>query len=80
MLAPMLLAERMDCLVALGCVDAVVAFDENTSEVLLRRLAPHISAVAKGPDYAGRAVPSAGLEVMIARPGRFARHTSDPVV
>jgi rfaE bifunctional protein nucleotidyltransferase chain/domain len=40
--------ERAALLSALGCVDAVVAFDEDTPEAVLRRLRPHVWA--KGGD------------------------------
>ncbi|MBX3355379.1 MAG: bifunctional heptose 7-phosphate kinase/heptose 1-phosphate adenyltransferase [Phycisphaeraceae bacterium] len=43
------LAERMEMLEALSCVDLVVPFVEPTAEVLLRRLRP--DTYAKGGDY-----------------------------
>jgi len=43
------LARRMRILAALACVDAVVAFGENTPEKLVSRLKPDI--MVKGGDY-----------------------------
>jgi bifunctional ADP-heptose synthase (sugar kinase/adenylyltransferase) len=40
---------------ALGCVDAVMVFEEDTPERALRRLRPHIWA--KGGDYEGVGLP-----------------------
>jgi rfaE bifunctional protein nucleotidyltransferase chain/domain/rfaE bifunctional protein kinase chain/domain len=48
-------ADRAAVLEALGCVDAVVCFDEPTPEAVLRRLRPDV--FAKGGDYAGRDLP-----------------------
>jgi D-beta-D-heptose 7-phosphate kinase/D-beta-D-heptose 1-phosphate adenosyltransferase len=48
-------ADRAAVLRALGCVDAVVGFDEPTPEALLRRLRPDV--FAKGGDYADRDLP-----------------------
>ncbi|MBI4229487.1 MAG: adenylyltransferase/cytidyltransferase family protein [Planctomycetes bacterium] len=43
------LAERMELLAALSCVDYVTSFDEPTAGVVLRLLRPHVHA--KGTDY-----------------------------
>jgi len=51
--------ERAALLAALGCVDAVVAFEEDTPEALLARLRPDVWA--KGGDYAGAPLPEAAL-------------------
>jgi D-beta-D-heptose 7-phosphate kinase/D-beta-D-heptose 1-phosphate adenosyltransferase len=47
--------DRASVLAALGCVDAVVVFDEATPEQALGRLRPHVWA--KGGDYAGETLP-----------------------
>jgi D-beta-D-heptose 7-phosphate kinase / D-beta-D-heptose 1-phosphate adenosyltransferase len=52
-------ADRVAVLEALGCVDAVVAFDERTPEAVLRRLRPDV--FAKGGDYALADLPEAAL-------------------
>ena len=54
--------ERATLLAALGCVDAVVIFDEDTPEAALRLLQPDIHC--KGADYAppsGKPIPEAEL-------------------
>jgi rfaE bifunctional protein nucleotidyltransferase chain/domain len=51
--------DRATVLRALGCVDGVVIFDEETPAAALERLRPHIWA--KGADYAGRELPEAGV-------------------
>lgn len=52
-------ADRAAVLSALGCVDAVVVFDEDTPEALLGRLRPDV--FAKGGDYAVADLPEARL-------------------
>lgn len=52
-------ADRARVVSALGCVDAVVVFDEDTPESVLRRLRPDVWV--KGGDYAGAELPEAGL-------------------
>ena len=52
-------ADRAAVLLALGCVDAVVLFDEDTPLPLLDRLRPDV--FAKGADYAVADLPEAGL-------------------
>ena len=49
------LAERMQMLLALEVVDAVVGFDEDTATELVRDLRPCV--YVKGADYAGKDVP-----------------------
>ena len=49
------LAERMELVAALGCVDWVLPFEEDSVEGLLRALRP--SAHAKGTDYTVESVP-----------------------
>jgi rfaE bifunctional protein nucleotidyltransferase chain/domain/rfaE bifunctional protein kinase chain/domain len=57
---PLVRAEdRVRVLEALGCVDAVVEFDDDTPEAVLRRLRPDVWA--KGGDYAGADLPEAAL-------------------
>jgi rfaE bifunctional protein nucleotidyltransferase chain/domain/rfaE bifunctional protein kinase chain/domain len=51
--------ERADVLLALGCVDAVVPFEEETPCALLERLRPDLWV--KGGDYAGRRLPESEL-------------------
>jgi rfaE bifunctional protein nucleotidyltransferase chain/domain/rfaE bifunctional protein kinase chain/domain len=50
-------SERSALLSALGCVDAVVVFDEDTPGTVLRRLRPHVWA--KGGDYRAVEMPEA---------------------
>ncbi|MGK5533577.1 D-glycero-beta-D-manno-heptose 1-phosphate adenylyltransferase [Streptomyces sp. URMC 129] len=50
-------ADRIRVLAGLGCVDAVVEFDEDTPEALLRRLRPDVWV--KGGDYSVRDLPEA---------------------
>lgn len=63
------LATRATMMAALGAVDAVVAFDEDTPEQLISALLPHV--LVKGGDYTaeqvagGQAVRAAGGEVRI---------------
>jgi rfaE bifunctional protein nucleotidyltransferase chain/domain/rfaE bifunctional protein kinase chain/domain len=52
-------ADRAAVLEALGCVDAVVPFDERTPEAVLRRLRPDV--FAKGGDYALADLPESAL-------------------
>lgn len=49
------LAERMELVAALACVDWVTWFDEDRVETLLRRLRPAMHA--KGTDYTEESVP-----------------------
>jgi rfaE bifunctional protein nucleotidyltransferase chain/domain len=50
-------ADRVRVLAALGCVDAVVVFDEPTPLAVLDRLRPHV--FAKGGDYRAADLPEA---------------------
>jgi D-beta-D-heptose 7-phosphate kinase / D-beta-D-heptose 1-phosphate adenosyltransferase len=52
-------ADRAAVLEAIGCVDAVVAFDEPTPEAVLERLRPDV--FAKGGDYALADLPEAAV-------------------
>ncbi|NUP46302.1 MAG: D-glycero-beta-D-manno-heptose 1-phosphate adenylyltransferase [Catenulispora sp.] len=51
--------ERAALLQALGCVDGVLVFDEDTPERVLAQLRPHVWV--KGGDYAGRRIPETDL-------------------
>jgi D-beta-D-heptose 7-phosphate kinase/D-beta-D-heptose 1-phosphate adenosyltransferase len=51
--------DRVAVLGALGCVDAVVVFDEDTPEAALERIRPDV--FAKGADYAAGDLPEADL-------------------
>jgi D-glycero-beta-D-manno-heptose 1-phosphate adenylyltransferase len=61
------LDDRMAVLAALGCVDLVVAFDEDTPRSLIVAAMPEI--LVKGGDYA--AATTAGAAEVIAAGGRF---------
>jgi D-beta-D-heptose 7-phosphate kinase / D-beta-D-heptose 1-phosphate adenosyltransferase len=50
-------ADRVAVLAALGCVDAVAVFDEDTPDAVLEQLRPHVWA--KGGDYAMGDLPEA---------------------
>ncbi|MET9337923.1 PfkB family carbohydrate kinase [Nonomuraea sp. NPDC003804] len=68
--------DRVEVLRALGCVDAVMVFDEDTPSAAIERLRPHVWV--KGGDYSGRRLPEAaalrrvGAEtvVLASVPGR----------
>jgi D-beta-D-heptose 7-phosphate kinase/D-beta-D-heptose 1-phosphate adenosyltransferase len=55
----MIQQDRMELLLALECVDAVMVFDEDTPEAALDRLRPDIWV--KGGDYKGERLPEADL-------------------
>jgi D-beta-D-heptose 7-phosphate kinase/D-beta-D-heptose 1-phosphate adenosyltransferase len=57
--------ERAEVLAALGCVDYVTIFGENTAESLVRDLHPAI--YVKGADYAGGATVALRLEPELLR-------------
>ncbi len=61
--------ERAEILAALACVDAVVVFDEDTPDVIVRHLEPDI--LVKGADWAADAI--VGRETVEARGGRVVR-------
>jgi D-beta-D-heptose 7-phosphate kinase/D-beta-D-heptose 1-phosphate adenosyltransferase len=52
-------ADRAAVLLALGCVDAVEVFDEDTPVAALQRLRPHVWA--KGGDYSVATLPEAPM-------------------
>ena len=60
--------ERAEVLAALGCVDAVVGFAEDTPVAILEQVRPDIAC--KGADYAGKPLPE--REVVEAYGGRMA--------
>ncbi|GAB3618064.1 D-glycero-beta-D-manno-heptose 1-phosphate adenylyltransferase [Okibacterium endophyticum] len=51
--------DRVDLLLALECVDAVVVFDEDTPEAVIRRLEPDLWV--KGGDYVADDLPEAAI-------------------
>jgi len=51
--------DRVDLLLALGCVDAVIVFDEDTPHDVLSRVRPDVWV--KGGDYSADTLPEAGL-------------------
>ncbi|MDQ3477419.1 MAG: adenylyltransferase/cytidyltransferase family protein, partial [Actinomycetota bacterium] len=51
--------DRAEVLLALGCVDAVVIFGEDTPEQVLGRLRPDLWV--KGGDYVGTSLPEAAV-------------------
>ena len=61
------LEDRMAVLAALGCVDLVVAFDDDTPRALIVACLPEI--LVKGGDYT--AATTAGAAEVIAAGGRF---------
>ena len=76
------LAERMEVVAALGCVDWVTSFEEDSVEQVLRRIIPALHA--KGTDYTVESVPERAVAkelgirtVIVGDPKRHA--TSDLV-
>lgn len=53
------LAERMELVAALECVDWVTSFEEDSVEQVLRRILPGVHA--KGTDYTVESVPERGV-------------------
>ena len=71
--------DRAALLAAMGCVDFVVIFDEDTPVELIRRLRPDI--IVKGGDYDMRTLPETALVESwggraVAIPFEFARSTT----
>jgi D-beta-D-heptose 7-phosphate kinase/D-beta-D-heptose 1-phosphate adenosyltransferase len=62
-------AERAEILGALGCVDAVVVFDDATPAEIVRRIQPDV--LVKGADWAADAI--VGRDTVEARGGRVVR-------
>jgi D-glycero-beta-D-manno-heptose 1-phosphate adenylyltransferase len=67
-------AERVEILSALGCVDAVVVFDESTPHDLIAALQPDV--LVKGADWAADAI--VGRDIVEARGGRVVRVPLEP--
>jgi D-beta-D-heptose 7-phosphate kinase/D-beta-D-heptose 1-phosphate adenosyltransferase len=61
--------ERAEILAALACVDAVVIFDEETPDEIIRMIQPDV--LVKGADWAADAI--VGRETVEARGGRVIR-------
>ena len=61
--------ERAEILAALACVDAVVIFDEETPDHIIRLIQPDI--LVKGADWAADAI--VGRDTVEARGGRVVR-------
>ena len=76
------LAERMEMVAALQCVDWVTSFAEDSVESLLRRLLP--ATHAKGTDYTVESVPeravaeSLGIRTVIV--GDLKRHATSDLI
>ncbi len=69
--------ERAEVLAALGCVDQVLIFDEDTPVEVLRRLQPDIHC--KGADYAPPSTrPIPEREIILAYGGRIEFLTFSP--
>lgn len=62
-------AERAEILAALACVDAVVVFDEETPDWIIRQIQPDI--LVKGADWAADAI--VGRDTVEAKGGRVIR-------
>lgn len=66
--------ERAEILEALACVDAVVAFDEDTPAEIIRGIQPDV--LVKGADWAADAI--VGRDTVEARGGRVVRIPVEP--
>jgi len=66
--------ERAEVLAALGCVDAVVIFDEETPAGIIRAVQPDV--LVKGADWAADAI--VGRDTVEARGGRVVRMPVEP--
>ena len=66
--------ERAEILAALRCVDAVVIFDEETPDTIVRIVQPDV--LVKGADWAADAI--VGRDTVEARGGRVVRITLAP--
>jgi len=62
-------AERVEALLALGVVDAVVLFDDDTPEAIIRRIQPDV--LVKGADWPADKI--VGREIVEGRGGRVVR-------
>ena len=61
--------ERAEVLAALGCVDAVVVFDEETPHAIVQRIQPDV--LVKGADWPENNI--VGRDIVEARGGRVVR-------
>jgi rfaE bifunctional protein nucleotidyltransferase chain/domain len=61
--------ERAEVLVALGCVDAAIVFDEDTPADIIKAIQPDV--LVKGADWAADAI--VGRDTVEARGGRVVR-------
>jgi D-beta-D-heptose 7-phosphate kinase/D-beta-D-heptose 1-phosphate adenosyltransferase len=61
--------ERAEVVLALGCVDAVVIFDEDTPHAIISRIQPDV--LVKGADWGADAI--VGRDVVETRGGRVVR-------
>ena len=61
--------ERAETILALGCVDAAVIFDEDTPHAVVSRIQPDV--LVKGADWGADAI--VGRDVVEARGGRVVR-------
>jgi D-beta-D-heptose 7-phosphate kinase/D-beta-D-heptose 1-phosphate adenosyltransferase len=66
--------ERAEIVLALGCVDAVVVFDEDTPHAVITHLQPDI--LVKGADWGPHDI--VGRDVVEARGGRVVRMPLEP--
>lgn len=67
-------SERAEVLEALGCVDGVVVFDEDTPRDLIAAIQPDV--LVKGADWAEDAI--VGRDIVEARGGRVVRVALEP--
>jgi D-beta-D-heptose 7-phosphate kinase/D-beta-D-heptose 1-phosphate adenosyltransferase len=67
-------SERAEVLEALGCVDGVVVFDEDTPRDLIAAIQPDV--LVKGADWAEDAI--VGRDIVEARGGRVVRVDVEP--
>lgn len=61
--------ERAEVLLALGCVDAAVIFDDETPQAVIARIQPDV--LVKGADWGADAI--VGRDIVEARGGRVVR-------
>jgi len=66
--------ERAEILAALACVDAVVIFDEDTPDAIIRALQPDV--LVKGADWPADQI--VGRDTVEARGGRVVRVVIEP--
>jgi D-beta-D-heptose 7-phosphate kinase/D-beta-D-heptose 1-phosphate adenosyltransferase len=66
--------ERAEILAALACVDAVVIFDEETPDEIIKLIQPDV--LVKGADWAADAI--VGRDTVEARGGRVVRMAIEP--